>query len=108
MFHDEINLWPLVRQTIWTQLQGPKKNRAFLLKKRRLKNLIQILFLPFIKLVEQKNKNAENLFFSYPIYLQQQSDGFFIDKVLDPLIQELNDTKKFENIIWVLIFLFKS
>lgn len=95
-YHQNINLWPLVRQTLWIQLQRLNRKKVVVSKTRQLEKLIEKNCSLLTQFFVQKNKNAESLFFSLPIYLQRQSDGFHFDKVIDPLIYALNDNNKFE------------
>lgn len=95
-YHEKMNLWPLVRQTLWIQLQRLNRKEVVVSKTQHLEKIINKNCSLFAQVFERKNKNAEYLFFSLPIYLQRQSDGVHFDKVIDPLIYALNDNNKFE------------
>ncbi len=93
---DKINVWPLLRRTLWTQLQNTSKKRNHVILESNIFHFLKSFLAKIVNLARSSNKEASYLFFSSPIYLQLLKNGNYFDRIIDPLIYSLNTPKSFE------------
>lgn len=87
---NQFNTWPIVRQILWIELISVKnknieKNNF---NKRIFVDFFWGFFSFFNFINHKKNSNCTKIFISRPAYLQRLPSGKYIDRIVDPIIED--------------------
>ena len=99
-----IRLWPLIRQCLWFEMleaSPPSSTLSAKVGGRRLASLLGKMrrYVASHRDFEvPAASNAELLFLSRPVYLQQLSNGKLFDRIVDPLIFSQNGVAAWEKL----------
>ncbi len=92
------NTWPLIRQILWVELTSTTSNNK-IVKKRyipevfaTIKKLVLAVYCSFSE--AQVRKNNTKIFISRPVYLQEIHSERFFDRIVDPIIESLDENEK--------------
>jgi hypothetical protein len=91
---NNFNTWPLIRQILWTNLTLIDSHNIKNNNKPKFLNLKSIkLKLSDLVSGNQIKKDTRKFFISRPQYLQELPNGMYFDRIVDPIIESLNESE---------------